>query len=68
VVRDIHVGDTNWDGKALKARMVFGAPDQETLAPPATALERCYALAIALSAMLDRLSGLANGTDPLVCP
>jgi putative restriction endonuclease len=28
----------------LKARVAFGAPDQETLAPPETALERRYAL------------------------
>src|ERR1700737_1606183 len=33
-----------WDGKALKARVAFGAPDQEALAPPETALERRYAL------------------------
>jgi putative restriction endonuclease len=33
-----------WDGKALKARIVFGVADQETLAPPETALERRYAL------------------------
>jgi putative restriction endonuclease len=33
-----------WDSRALKARVAFGAPDQETLAPPDTALERRYAL------------------------
>src|ERR1700738_4223884 len=33
-----------WDGKALKARVAFGVPDQEALAPPETALERRYAL------------------------
>jgi putative restriction endonuclease len=33
-----------WDGTALKARMAFGAPDQETLAPPENAFERRYAL------------------------
>lgn len=33
-----------WDGKALKARVAFGLPDQELLAPPETALERRYAL------------------------
>jgi hypothetical protein len=33
-----------WDARALKARVAFGAPDQETLAPPETALERRYAL------------------------
>ena len=27
---------SGWDGKALKARVAFGAPDQETLAPPET--------------------------------
>lgn len=35
---------SSWDGKALKARIVFGVPDQATLAPPETALERRYAL------------------------
>jgi putative restriction endonuclease len=35
---------SGWDGKALKARVAFGAPDQETLAPPETALDRRYAL------------------------
>jgi putative restriction endonuclease len=29
-----------WDGKALKARVAFGMPNQETLAPPESALER----------------------------
>ncbi|MFZ0460149.1 MAG: hypothetical protein WAM17_17250, partial [Rhodoplanes sp.] len=34
-----------WDGKALKARVAFGMPNQETLAPlPETMLERRYAL------------------------
>jgi putative restriction endonuclease len=33
-----------WDGKALKARVMFGTPDQEILTPPETALERRYAL------------------------
>jgi putative restriction endonuclease len=35
---------SGWDGNALKARVAFGAPDQETLTPPETALERRYAL------------------------
>jgi putative restriction endonuclease len=36
---------TGWDGKALKARVAFGMPNQETLAPPPeTMLERRYAL------------------------
>jgi putative restriction endonuclease len=35
---------SGWDGKALKARVAFGAPDQAALAPPETALERRYAL------------------------
>jgi putative restriction endonuclease len=35
---------TGWDGKALKARVAFGAPGQQTLAPPETALERRCAL------------------------
>ena len=29
---------TGWDAKALKARVAFGMPDQETLAPPKSAL------------------------------
>jgi putative restriction endonuclease len=33
-----------WDAKALKARVAFGMPDQATLAPPESALERRYAL------------------------
>ncbi|MGB8898538.1 MAG: HNH endonuclease, partial [Methylocella sp.] len=35
---------SGWDVKALKARVAFGSPDQETLAPPETSLERRYAL------------------------
>src|SRR3981189_1745197 len=35
---------SGWDSKALKARVAFGAPDQETIAPPANAPERRYAL------------------------
>src|SRR5450631_2554722 len=35
---------TGWDAKALKARVAFGMPDQETLVPPESALERRYAL------------------------
>jgi putative restriction endonuclease len=33
-----------WDRKALKARISFGAPDREELAPPETATERRYGL------------------------
>ena len=33
-----------WDGKALKARVAFAMPDQESLVPPENALERRYAL------------------------
>lgn len=33
-----------WNAKALKAHVVFGMPDQETLSPPQNALERSYAL------------------------
>ena len=33
-----------WESKALKAQLTFGAPDQETLVPSETALERRYAL------------------------
>jgi putative restriction endonuclease len=33
-----------WDGEALKARVAFGLPNQESLTPPKTALERRYAL------------------------
>ena len=35
---------SGWDGKALKARVMFGAQDQQTVTPPATAPERRYAL------------------------
>jgi putative restriction endonuclease len=35
---------SGWDIGALKARVAFGSPDQETLVPPETALERRYAL------------------------
>lgn len=35
---------SGWDSKALKARVAFGASDQETLVPPETGLERRYAL------------------------
>lgn len=33
-----------WDGKALRAKIVFGVPDEQTIAAPETALERRYAL------------------------
>jgi len=33
-----------WDGHALKARVAFGLPNQELLAPPKNAIERRYAL------------------------
>jgi putative restriction endonuclease len=35
---------SGWDATALKARVAFGVPDQEVLAPPENALERRYAL------------------------
>jgi putative restriction endonuclease len=35
---------SGWDGRALKARIEFGLPDQEGLRPPETAIERRYAL------------------------
>jgi len=35
---------TGWNAKALKARVAFGMPDQKTLAPPESAIERRYAL------------------------
>ncbi len=35
---------SGWNAKALKARVAFGMPDQEVLAPPGNALERRYAL------------------------
>ena len=35
---------SGWDAKALKARVAFGVPDQDALAPPENALERRYAL------------------------
>jgi putative restriction endonuclease len=34
----------DWDSKALKLGVAFGVPDEKTLAPPETALERRYAL------------------------
>ena len=33
-----------WDATALKARVAFGTPDQESIAPPENLLERRYAL------------------------
>jgi len=33
-----------WNAQALKARVVFGMPDQEYMVPPANAVERRYAL------------------------
>ena len=35
---------SGWDGGALRARVAFGVPDQETMVPPATPLERRYTL------------------------
>ncbi|MDP6954053.1 MAG: HNH endonuclease [Alphaproteobacteria bacterium] len=35
---------SGWDANALKARVAFGIPDQEGLAPPENALRRRYAL------------------------
>jgi putative restriction endonuclease len=35
---------SDWDSRALKARVAFGLPNQQTLAPPETPLERRYAL------------------------
>ena len=35
---------SGWDATALQARVAFGVPDQETLAPPENTLERRYAL------------------------
>jgi len=35
---------TGWDAGTLKARIVFGAPEQGALAPPENAFERRYAL------------------------
>ena len=35
---------SGWDGDALKARIVFGIPEQDELAAPQNALERRYAL------------------------
>jgi len=35
---------SGWDSKTLKARVAFAILDHETMAPPATALERRYAL------------------------
>ena len=35
---------SGWDSMALKARVAFGVPDQESIAPPSTPVERRYAL------------------------
>jgi putative restriction endonuclease len=35
---------SDWDSRALKARVAFGAPDQDLVTPPENALERRYAL------------------------
>ncbi|HEX6043166.1 MAG TPA: HNH endonuclease [Pyrinomonadaceae bacterium] len=35
---------SGWDANALKARVAFGVPDQEILAPPENVIERRYAL------------------------
>jgi hypothetical protein len=35
---------SGWDAMALKACVAFGVPDQETLAPPESVLERRYAV------------------------
>ena len=35
---------SGWEAAAVKARVAFGVPDQEVLAPPENAMERCYAL------------------------
>lgn len=37
---------SGWDAKMLSARVAFGAPEQESLAPPETAVERRYALRV----------------------
>jgi putative restriction endonuclease len=35
---------SGWDARALRARVVFGVPDQHALVPPENAVERRYAL------------------------
>ena len=35
---------SSWDATVLKARVAFGVPDHEVIAPPETVLERRYAL------------------------
>jgi putative restriction endonuclease len=35
---------SGWDSATLNARVAFGVPDQEALAPPSTPIERRYAL------------------------
>jgi len=37
---------SGWNAKMLSARVAFSAPDQESLAPPETAVERRYALRV----------------------
>jgi hypothetical protein len=36
--------NVGWDARALKARIVFGVPDEDVARPPETATERRYAL------------------------
>jgi putative restriction endonuclease len=37
---------SGWDSGALRAQVMFGTPDQESLVPPETVLERRYALRV----------------------
>ena len=37
---------SGWNAKSLRAKVAFGAPNQESLAPPETAVERRYALRV----------------------
>ena len=37
---------TGWDARGLKAQVAFGVPDQETIVPPESTLERRYALRV----------------------
>ena len=50
---------TGWDATALKARIAFGMPDQEVVAPPETVLERRYGSARSQSPLFLPSSCLA---------
>jgi hypothetical protein len=56
---------SGWDGKALKACVAFGAPNQETLAPPETALERRYALRAVKQRLATKRRSVRPSSPPI---